>query len=116
MTQRDNRLPLWVPVCTTPYSGATRRCPVQPSTPLGPDQVNVLLLLLLLSSPADLDQSDETSLWSKSDRLQAPLEMGTRQSEFASGIRKNDQRLRTPFLTKRTEILESSGIPYARLF
>jgi hypothetical protein len=31
--------------CTTPYSGATRRCPVQPSTPLGPDQVNVLLLL-----------------------------------------------------------------------
>jgi hypothetical protein len=24
--------------------GATRACPVQPSTPLGPDQVNVLLL------------------------------------------------------------------------
>jgi hypothetical protein len=28
-----------------PAAGATRRCPVQPSTPLGPDQVNVLLLL-----------------------------------------------------------------------
>jgi hypothetical protein len=27
-------------------AGATRRCPMQPSTPLGPDQVNVLLLLL----------------------------------------------------------------------
>jgi hypothetical protein len=27
---------------------ATRACPVQPTTPLGPDQVNVLLLLLLL--------------------------------------------------------------------
>jgi protein phosphatase len=26
-----------------PAAGATRRCPVQPSTPLGPDQVNVLL-------------------------------------------------------------------------
>jgi hypothetical protein len=32
--------------CTPPISGATRRCPVQPNTPLGPDQVNVLLLLL----------------------------------------------------------------------
>jgi hypothetical protein len=27
-------------------AGATRRCPVKPNTPLGPDQVNVLLLLL----------------------------------------------------------------------
>jgi hypothetical protein len=26
--------------------GATRRCPVQPATPQGPDQVNVLLVLL----------------------------------------------------------------------
>jgi hypothetical protein len=26
-----------------PIAGATRRCPMQPSTPLGPDQVNVLL-------------------------------------------------------------------------
>jgi hypothetical protein len=33
-----------------PAAGALRRCPVQPSTPLGPDQVNVLLLLLLLLS------------------------------------------------------------------
>jgi hypothetical protein len=31
-----------------PAAGPTGRCPVQPSTPLGPDQVNVLLLLLLL--------------------------------------------------------------------
>jgi hypothetical protein len=29
-----------------PAASAMRRCPVQPSTPLGPDQVNVLLLLL----------------------------------------------------------------------
>jgi hypothetical protein len=28
-----------------PYSGPPGRCPVQPGTPLGPDQVNVLLLL-----------------------------------------------------------------------
>jgi hypothetical protein len=28
-----------------PYNGAPRRCPVQPSTPLWPDQVDVLLLL-----------------------------------------------------------------------
>jgi hypothetical protein len=40
-----------------PAAGATRRCPVQPITPLGPDQVNVLLLLLL-SSPRPLDQVD----------------------------------------------------------
>jgi hypothetical protein len=31
-------------------AGAKRRCPVQPSTPLGPDQVNVLLLLVQHSS------------------------------------------------------------------
>jgi hypothetical protein len=37
-------------VCTTPYSGAKRRCPVQPSTPLGPDQVNVLLLLATINA------------------------------------------------------------------
>jgi hypothetical protein len=29
-----------------PGTRPTGRCPVQPSTPLGPDQVNVLLLLL----------------------------------------------------------------------
>jgi hypothetical protein len=43
MAQRDNCLPFWVLVCTTPYNGAPRRCPVQPDTPLGPDQVSVLL-------------------------------------------------------------------------
>jgi hypothetical protein len=37
----------WVLDMHHPASGATRRCPVQSSTPLGPDQVNVLLLLLL---------------------------------------------------------------------
>jgi hypothetical protein len=30
-------------------AGPTGRCPVQPNTPLGPDQVNALLWLLLLS-------------------------------------------------------------------
>jgi hypothetical protein len=40
MAQRDNRrLDMHHPA-----AGATRRCPVQSSTPLGPDQVNVLLL------------------------------------------------------------------------
>jgi hypothetical protein len=33
-----------------PIAGAMRRCPVQPSTPLGPDQVNVLLLILRMSA------------------------------------------------------------------
>jgi hypothetical protein len=33
-----------------PAAGATRRCPVQPSTPLGPDQVNVLSLFLECSA------------------------------------------------------------------
>jgi hypothetical protein len=30
--------------CSPPIAGATRRCPAKPSTPLEPDQVNVLLL------------------------------------------------------------------------
>jgi hypothetical protein len=34
---------LWVLGMHPRPAGATRRCPVQPSTPLGPDQVNVLL-------------------------------------------------------------------------
>jgi hypothetical protein len=37
MARRDNRHFL--------HRGPSGRCPVQPSTPLGPDQVNVLLLL-----------------------------------------------------------------------
>jgi hypothetical protein len=49
MAQRDNRRL----DCTTPYSGALRRCPVQPSTPLGPDQVNVLLLFPPNQYPRD---------------------------------------------------------------
>jgi hypothetical protein len=48
MAQRDNRLPFWVPACTPPYSGPPGRCPVQPGTPLGPDHVNVLLLLAMI--------------------------------------------------------------------
>jgi hypothetical protein len=46
MAQRDNRLSIWVIGMHHPAAGATRRCPVQSSTPLGPDQVNVLLLLV----------------------------------------------------------------------
>jgi hypothetical protein len=45
MAQRDNRHTEWVLGTYHLAGGATRRCPVQPSTPLGPDQVNVLLLL-----------------------------------------------------------------------
>jgi hypothetical protein len=41
MAQRDNRRTWRVPPCSRPKG----RCPVQPSTPLGPGQVNVLLLL-----------------------------------------------------------------------
>jgi hypothetical protein len=41
MAQRDNRR---LDIHHT-AAGAMRRCPVQSSTPLGPDQVNVLLLL-----------------------------------------------------------------------
>jgi hypothetical protein len=44
MAQRDNRHSVWVLGMHDPAAGATRRCPMQPSTPLGPDQVNVLLL------------------------------------------------------------------------
>jgi hypothetical protein len=47
MAQRDNRLPFWVLGMHHPAGGPTRRCLVQPSTPLGPDQVNVSLLLRL---------------------------------------------------------------------
>jgi hypothetical protein len=42
-----------------PAAGATRRCPVQSSTPLGPDQVNVLLLLCGATvNRAEADQED----------------------------------------------------------
>jgi hypothetical protein len=41
--QRDNRHFIWVLGMHHPAAGATRRCPVQPSTPLGPDQVNISL-------------------------------------------------------------------------
>jgi hypothetical protein len=43
MAQRDNRHTDRVLGMHPRAGGATRRCPVQPSTPLGPDQVNVLL-------------------------------------------------------------------------
>jgi hypothetical protein len=33
--------------CSPPTAGATRRCPVKPSTPLGPDQVNVYYYFFL---------------------------------------------------------------------
>jgi hypothetical protein len=49
MAQRDNCLNEWVLGMHPRAAGPTGRCPVQPSTPLGPDQVNVLLLLLLLA-------------------------------------------------------------------
>jgi hypothetical protein len=45
MAQRYNRLFEWVPDVHHPAAGPTGRCPVQPNPPLGPDQVNVLLLL-----------------------------------------------------------------------
>jgi hypothetical protein len=44
MAQPDNRRTEWVLGMHPRPAGATRRCPVQPSTPLGPDQVNALLL------------------------------------------------------------------------
>jgi hypothetical protein len=47
MAQRDNRHFVWVLDMHHPAAGATGRCLVQPSTPMGPDQVNVLLLSLL---------------------------------------------------------------------
>jgi hypothetical protein len=48
MAQRDNRLPFRVSGSTPPFGGAPRRCPVQPSTPLGPDQVNVITIIIVL--------------------------------------------------------------------
>jgi hypothetical protein len=51
MAQRDNRDSVWVLGMYLPAAGATRRCPVQPSTPLGPGQVNVLLLLVSAEDP-----------------------------------------------------------------
>jgi hypothetical protein len=47
MAQRDNRHSVWVLDMHRTAAGPPGRCPVQPSTPLGPDQVNVLLLLAL---------------------------------------------------------------------
>jgi hypothetical protein len=48
MAQRDNRHNEWVLDQHDPAAGPTGRCPVQPSTPLGPDQVNVRLNVLLV--------------------------------------------------------------------
>jgi hypothetical protein len=31
-----------------PVAGATRRCPMQPSTPLGPNQVNVIIIIIII--------------------------------------------------------------------
>jgi hypothetical protein len=45
MAQRDNRHADQVLGMHPCPAGAMRRCPVQPSTPLGPDQVNALLFL-----------------------------------------------------------------------
>jgi hypothetical protein len=50
MAQRDNRLPLWVLGMHHPAAGAKRRCPMQPNTPLGPDQVNVILFYFICLS------------------------------------------------------------------
>jgi hypothetical protein len=41
MVQRENRHFIWAFGMHHPAAGATRRCPMQPSTPLGPDQANV---------------------------------------------------------------------------
>jgi hypothetical protein len=43
MAQRDNRHFVGVLGMHHPAAGPTGRCPVQPSTPLGPDQVNVFI-------------------------------------------------------------------------
>jgi hypothetical protein len=45
MAQRDHLVS-----CSLPIAGATRRCPVKPNTPLGPDQVNVLLVSFILAN------------------------------------------------------------------
>jgi hypothetical protein len=47
MAQRDNRHFVWVLGMHHRAAGPPGRCPVQPSTPPGPDQVNVLLLLFI---------------------------------------------------------------------
>jgi hypothetical protein len=38
-------------VCTTGFTRPTGRCPVQPSTPLGPHQVNVIYLFIASTAP-----------------------------------------------------------------
>jgi hypothetical protein len=47
MAQRDNRHNEWVLGMHHSAGGPPGRCPVQPSTPLGPDQVNVYLCIHL---------------------------------------------------------------------
>jgi hypothetical protein len=44
MAQRDNRRILGLDM-HHPAAGPPGRCPVQPSTPLGPDQVNVIIII-----------------------------------------------------------------------
>jgi hypothetical protein len=44
MTQRVNRHRLELDLHPRP-AGPTGRCPVQPSTPLGPDQVNAIIII-----------------------------------------------------------------------
>jgi hypothetical protein len=47
MAQRDNRHSEWVLDMHHPAAGPPGRCQVQPSTPLGPDQVNVFIYLFI---------------------------------------------------------------------
>jgi hypothetical protein len=51
MAQRDNRHNEWVLGMHHPAGGPPGRCPVQPSTPMGPDQVNVYLFIYLYLAP-----------------------------------------------------------------
>jgi hypothetical protein len=50
MAQRDNRRIWRVPTRSRPKG----RCPVQPSTPLGPDQVNVIIIIIVQAKSSHL--------------------------------------------------------------
>jgi hypothetical protein len=48
MAQRDNSHFDWVLGMHPSPAGPPGRCPVQPSTPLGPDQVNVIIIIIII--------------------------------------------------------------------
>jgi hypothetical protein len=73
-----------------PAAGPTGRCPVQPSTPLGPDQVNVLLSIKAQIGPAAVVQP----VWwaaAESRALRADARMDPNSAKTPNAIhREND--------------------------